>query len=283
MFENSECILYADDTCIVYTGSELSSLCTYVNEKLSIIENWCNKNKLSLNTCKCEYMVVTTKNTCNEPLLFIGGNQIRKVEFCKYLGIYIDRNLRFNVQIKQIKIKLSRLCGVAFRLSDLLNFKTARNFYYSCVYSVLSYCIAVWGGVLECTHRADCLISLHARIIKLLFSKYYPDGSCPFKNGKILKLGDIYRLNVSIYMFKVVKLNSCHILRNNLDLTWPEHSYSTRNLNLLIPSFPRVEAIRYNFKHQFIKVWNDVPLEIKNENTFRSFKNKLRDHFLNSY
>ena len=33
---NNECVLYADDTCLVYTGSDLSTLCTLVNEKLSL-------------------------------------------------------------------------------------------------------------------------------------------------------------------------------------------------------------------------------------------------------
>ena len=50
------------------------------------------------------------------------------------------------------------------------------------------------------------------------------------RNGlSLLKLVGIHKLYASIYMFKVLKLNSCEAIGNNMDLRRPHHQYLTRN------------------------------------------------------
>ena len=67
MCSNDESILYADDTALVYVGASLEMLTEHVNSRLREIFEWCNCNKLSLNSAKSEFMIVTNKIVVNRP------------------------------------------------------------------------------------------------------------------------------------------------------------------------------------------------------------------------
>ena len=88
------CILYADDTVLVYAGINLEELTDHGNSRLRNILDWCNCNKSSLNPLKSEFLVVTNKRTETRTQLFIGADQIEEVKNLKYLGIYIDTQLK---------------------------------------------------------------------------------------------------------------------------------------------------------------------------------------------
>ena len=152
----NECILFADDTCLIYIGDDLDSLVHHVNDRLSSILDWCRYNKLSINPSKSENMIVTNLDIPTEPNIYLGSDRISRRKYVKYLGMHIDSALKYTDHVFFLKKKLSSLAGVSYRLSKYLNLKAAKNFYFSCVYSVLTYCISVWGGVISCTQGAHC-------------------------------------------------------------------------------------------------------------------------------
>ena len=69
----------------------------------------------------------------------------------------------------------------------------------------------------------------------------------------------------------------------SLDLRIENHGHNTRSQQSYELPFPRVDAIRYSYKYQFIKIWNDIPQNIKGSNTVRRFKKDLISHFIDSY
>ena len=61
----SKSILFADDTTIYYSHSNLNTLCTNLNKDLQILNDWFKTNKLSLNVSKTQYMIFNKKKpTC---------------------------------------------------------------------------------------------------------------------------------------------------------------------------------------------------------------------------
>ena len=195
----------------------------------------------------------------------------------------MDEKLKYHAQVNHIKSKLSSLCGVSFRLKNHLNFRCANNFYYALVYSIVSYCIVVWGGVLECTHRGDGLERLYKRTVKNLFSKFYSQNLCTFKAANVLKLEDIYKYKTAVLMFRILKLDHFPSIRSKINLTQPDHNYPTRASHLFNEPFPRVLAIRMNFQYQIISIWNNLPNRIKNIERIGSFKRALKNYFLDAY
>ena len=215
--------------------------------------------------------------------MYIGNDQIALRNCVKYLGLYIDDKLNFNEQLYQVKNKLCRLRGITYRMQKYFNLGTAKFFYFAFVYSTIIYGISAWGGVLHHSSRTNILIRCHLKIVQNLFQGFYPNVQCLFKQLKILKLKDIHKFYVSVYMFKILKLNECPTLYTDLDFSYPNHSYPTRNRNNFITPFPRVDSVRINFQYQFLEIWNELSESITSSRSLSIFKKSLTQYFLESY
>ena len=156
--------------------------------------------------------------------------------------------------------------------------------YYACIFSLVTYCITVWGGALSCTSKGRDLQKLQLRIVRNLFHHHTDDeSSCLFKAFNILKLKDLHTFYVNVYMFKVIKINICPNLQSDLDLRIRDHCYGTRGNGVYAVPFPRVENIRINYKYQFVTAWNQLPVELKNIDKLSLFKKKLTSYLIEAY
>ena len=206
--------------------------------------------------------------------MLISSDLSKEVSSFNYLEVYIDTRLKYNAQIAYIKRKLSQICGVSFRLSKFLNYEAGRNMYSSCIFSVIFYCIGVWGGVSLWTSRCNGLKIIHKRIVKNLFSKIVPNNLWIFRQWEIFELNHTYKMNVASYMFNIFKQGKYYTLRSSLYMSYPSHNYHTRNSNVMLLPYPRVEAIRRIF---------DIPVSIKCHRSYPMFKNTLTDFYLSQY
>ena len=281
--EPGEYIQFADDTCLIYVHENLEHLVEHVNRRLSKILDWCRYNKLSLNPSKSEYLLISNRKPENIPQVYIGPDEVTRKNHVKYLGLEIDDKLKFQSHLGSLGKKLSRLSGVSSRLMKYFNYNASKSFYYSCVYSALTYCISVWGGTLQCNHSGDRIVKLQKRIVKNLFAKFSNPDLCIFKSNRLLKLGDIHKLYVAIHMFKLVKLESNETLDASVQREYPEHAHNTRNRNNMITPFPRVDAIKVNYKYQFKTIWNEIPSTLSEDCSLGTFKRKVIEHYIYMY
>ena len=126
-------------------------------------------------------------------------------------------------------------------------------------------------------------MNFHRRAVKNLFSQFCPWDTDIFRHMKILKLPDVHKLNVATYMFKILRMNLYPTLQASLDLNITSHSYDTRHSDDFVLPFPRVNALRINFKYQYVKIWNDIPDDIKSCQSLGRFKNSLTEYFVSRY
>ena len=278
-----ENILYADDTCCVYVGDNLIDLTAHVNNRLSVINDWCCENKLFLNRKKSEFMVITTKNIDIVPELFIGTDKLKPVNSFKYLGVNIGSDMKFHTHVDNLCTRISQVCGASFRIRRHIDLPSARKLYFSTFYTIVQYCIAIYGGFLILNCEAQKLMKLQDKMMKNVFLKFFPSSDNLYKSLNILKLSDIYKLRVGVLMYRTIVLNECPTIQNNLVISYPQHNYTTRNSNLLIPPFPRVEAIRMNFQYQFVQIWNNIPDHIKHKPSLNAFKKALMKDIVDNY
>ena len=89
---------------------------------------------------KSYFLDVTPRRLIALPQLLIGSDQTKEISSFKYLGFYIDTQLKDYVQIQYIKSKLRHLCGLLFIVDKFLSYEAATNMCNSSIYSVLSYC-----------------------------------------------------------------------------------------------------------------------------------------------
>ena len=126
-------ITFAHDANLLYSGKDIHSLFTAVNNELSNISYWLNSNKLSLNTDKTKFALFHKVRQMDNtrlvlPTLKINNNLIMRVDHIKFLGVLFDENLTWKNYISLIENKISKSLGILHRAKFLLNRKFRKNF-----------------------------------------------------------------------------------------------------------------------------------------------------------
>ena len=146
---NAEPRMYADDTHISFAGNYIQNINTVLNEDLARVEKWLTANKLTLNACKTEFMLIGSRQRLstfhNPPSLMIDGAPITHVTFTKSLGVHIDQTLSWNVHVENLCKKIASGIGALKRVRSFVPHETLRSIFMSLVQPHFDYCNSVWG------------------------------------------------------------------------------------------------------------------------------------------
>lgn len=104
---SSKARMFADRTNRKITVSCFINLQNKVNCELERIGRWLSANKLRLSLVKTEFLLVCSRHKAAQltfPLkIKVGDDPIQTVTASKSVGIYIDENLTWSIQIDQFK------------------------------------------------------------------------------------------------------------------------------------------------------------------------------------
>ena len=130
----------------------------------------------------------------------IKDNILEQTTCRKFLGVYIDDKLKWNQHLNHIAGKMSRNLGLIGRVSRILPSDTLHILYYSLIYPHLLYCCIIWGAA--CATSLHKLKVLQNRAVRLITRASFRASFSPiFKQLYILKLIDIHRLQIAMFMF----------------------------------------------------------------------------------
>ena len=226
IIQDIELTTYADDIALCAVSDSLPDLICLINAKLEIIQNWSCFNRLPINYGKCHAVVVSNKPITNIPNLVIGEYIIPIKGSTNYLGINIDSKLTFKTHLDHVELRLAQLAGISWKTTHKYNINAAISFYYSFVYSLLSYGSPVWGGALliySCTR----LHSLYRRIVLNLFSWHLPNATffelC--ERFSLLAPIEIYKYNLMVLYFNIRN----HHFLPNVEFVTSVPSYNFRS------------------------------------------------------
>jgi hypothetical protein len=269
---------FADDTTVFLEGNNLCNLYDSVNFELEKVDEWLRCNKLSLNIDKTSFMLYSNKLKNSDKVLMIRGVPLSRVTHCKFLGITLDESLNFKVHINNVCSKLSMFAGILYRLSNSLPGHALRKVYLSLVYPHLLYGVEVWG----CSSKTQLvrLSALQKKCVKLLpYDVLNVKDSFSFNN--LMPFDSVYKYFCTIKFFKYYKLNYSIYFQKIINDAQVEHSILTRfkaNNNLNYLRF-NLSLCHCSFIHQSIKLWNILPVEIRNIQSFYAFKRALRKYY----
>ena len=94
-----------------------------MNKKLRNIDAWLKKNELSLNRSKSCYVLINKQQniSCECDLqLYLNPFLLKREQTIKYLGIYIDDNLKWSTHIQHLSFQLARYAGMFYRIRNFL-------------------------------------------------------------------------------------------------------------------------------------------------------------------
>ena len=277
--------MFADDTCLIFSASDLGELQIIINREIKKIDDWMASNKLTLNYSKTKYMLVHRKNQNPLLSLYINDNKIDQVKSMKYLGVKIDEKLHWDEHIKSIESKLSQACGFTARLRHFVDQQCLRTLYYGHAYSHLQYAILAWGSSTKT--RLNKLNVLHNRLIRLM-SLHGPLRDFTFTNNElykssnILKFHDVFDLELAKFMHRAVNNALPTSLTNYF--TRYQHSYSLRSTRTDPFMINRSNTASYGrwITTAGIKLWRDIDNEVKSL-SYYSFKKEYKKQLLANY
>ena len=123
------------------------------NEILKKVDLYMKANKLHINMDKCCFMHFNPDTKENFDYdgchLKIGDEIIEKVTNTKFLGIFIDENLSWDVHINYLVKKLACTTGILNRVKENIPTELHKNLYHTLFESHLTYGITSWGGVCD--------------------------------------------------------------------------------------------------------------------------------------
>lgn len=210
---NGEITLFADDTAIVYVEPNRELLEQKMRQDLKLLNQWFGVNSLSLNTDKTKGMLFNAGPNVNPPNLQIRNRTIEFVSNHKYLGVYLNNDLQFNVHVNKIIRELRAACGAASKkIGPQIERRILRSMYQKLIYNPLSKMAAIYG-TFATENQLRKLQAAQNNAVKI----FYADENCNnnlnaiYARHKLLNVRQIinYDLGVLIYKwnYNLMKLN----------------------------------------------------------------------------
>lgn len=275
--------MFADDTNLFYSHEDPAVVENVMNSEIKNILRYCATNKLTVNVKKTNFMIIKSnrkKIPHNFKLL-----DFEQKEYIKYLGIYIDQHLSWSKQIQFVQSKLSKNIGILRKLRYFVNLRTLRNLYFSLIYPYLSYGILTWGSTYKtkltkiCTNQNKC--------IRSIFFANQREHAAPLYNIlDILTFQNIFKLKASILCYKIINVQAevPQVFLGLITLAKVQHHYNTRyaaSCNLVPPPV-RTNYGKFTFKSTIIKIWEEIPTDLKIIKSIKLFKTQLQSFLIST-
>ena len=146
--------MFADDTNLFFSHSDINLLFEKMNKELTNVSNWFNANKLSLNVKKTKFSFFhKSSKKDNIPLrlpnLNINGFTIERESSIKFLGVWIDENLTWRDHIHTAENKIAKIIGLLYQRKHYLDKNCLKQTYFTYIHAYLNYASIAWAS----THK----------------------------------------------------------------------------------------------------------------------------------
>ena len=282
-----ETILYADDaTVVIHHAKTLSDLFRAVNESLNIIHNDLLVNKLTLNISKTKYMILTPRphRLARNPdhVISVNSISISEVHSFRFLGVTLSNNLTWKSHIESIRCKLRSCLGIIYNARDCLNTSCLLSIFHLLASTHLNYCITMWCATNF--SKITKIQSLCNRILRLIFHRNPRDNIDDiYKKFAILKVRDKFKFEICrfVYTFLHRMLPDC--FNSFFSLTQKFIPVKPDNQTTCTFLYLKKALANSQIKLVGVKLWNEIPNEIKQLKNLAQFKKRLKQLLLNSY
>ena len=245
-----------------------------IEQDLMAISDWFKANRLTLNLGKTVYMFFGNSKCNSKPNLEINQITLEPVGHTKFLGMWVDENLNWNIHINKLINKIKRNMHLLRRPKNLFDKRTLKLIYYAHIQSHIDYGLVLLGSMTT-KDNLNRIQSLQNKCIDIISKdKNIETSFTKLKIPKVkelIKLQEIkigYRLINKQLPNKISQQLQCD--SNNKSLT-KTHSYNTRGKK--IPNLPKVTRTSYinSYLYQSIRQFMLLPLTLQNMPNISSF------------
>ena len=171
------------------------------------------------------------------------------------------------------------------RVKHMLPPASLRLLYHSFIQPHIQYALPVWGGC--SAQNKKRILNIQKRAIRTITKSYITAHTEPrMKKLGLLKFDDLYKTECALLTHECVHGNApCNIKNGIKPANSSEHnlrSQAENPLDLRIPNM-KTRAGNSSFIANGPKIWNDIPMELRNIQRKKSFKNSIKNAILKEY
>lgn len=215
--------------------------------------------------------------------LSINDTILDRVDHTKFLGVYIDEKLKWYKHIMHIKGKIARGVGLMLRMRNVLSQKTLLLLYHALIFPYLTYGNIGWG----CASKIylDPLLLLQKKAVRICAgASYLAHSGHLFKSLNILKIADINRVQILLFMFKykynmLPKCCNHYVVVNNNNT----RVHQTRCCHYFKEVGCRTNIRSYCISVQGPKFFNSLPINLQTLTSIAIFKRSIIKDIMTSY
>ena len=200
---NFDIINYADDTTLISTINQFDNHGTgmndNINNELRNVHNWLLAQRLSLNVSKTRLMMfyMPQKNVPSLKLSICNLN-IEEVDHFNFLGLIIDKNMKWHTHVQKVANKIRNVNGILYKFKYVFPHRILILIYTSLIESHINYCLLLWGT------NYDKIFKLQKQAIRTISLNHFKAHTSPlFKSMNLLDIRDTYQLQLLKLYYKV--------------------------------------------------------------------------------
>ena len=280
-------IIYADDTTLYSTldcfGKENKRQTQLLNFEINLINDWLKLNKLSLNIQKSKLMIFhMPQKKVMIPKLFIDDVAVEHVSEFNFLGLTIQKHLKWDPHINKIASKISNIIGIMYRIKSFVPRKILLTIYNALILPHLNYGLKCWG------HNNNRILKLQKKVVRIITSSNYISHSEPlFKCLSILRIQELFRSHQLKFCYEIIQKRLPDYFNQMItQLRGETHGHNTRQRGSYVTTRVRhvfaEKCLRYCIPRILNTTINLITDKI-DTHSFRGFSVYVKQFYLKQY
>lgn len=255
---NTQFILFADDSNILYKHSNYLNVIDCLRDTKSRLQDWFTSNRLCMNEDKTNSMYFSL---LNESLV------VNEQSFVNFLGIQIDPKLNWQYHIDVLAKKITSCIFLLRRLSSIVSKTVLLTAYFSFFQSRIGYALMSWGHA----PMSKRIFGLQRKALRIIGGlDYREDCRQAFVEHNIMTLPSLYIYQCLIFAHSH---KPSFLMHSNL------HDYNTRSKDHIYINFHRLSKTQTGVNYNAPKMYNKLPTPIK-DLSLPNFKIKLKQYLI---
>ena len=267
---------YADDTQIYLSLSpdDLSPMDS-LYQCFTDINTWMSQNFLQLNTEKTEVITFGKENQRNKLAAQLNTKGFKAVDSVRNLGVILDSDLTFSSHIKSVTKSAFYHLKKNSKLKKCFSYVDQEKLIHAFITSRVDYCNGLFTGLPQKNIK-------HLQIIQNAAARLLTQTKKRDHITPVLRflhwLPVSFRIDFKVLLlaFKCLQNQGPLYLKNMLRIYCPTRSLRSGELLMLVQPSARTKQGEAAFSNYAVRLWNQLPLDIKTAPTVATFKTKLK-------
>ena len=300
--DEGEGIVYVDDDSDTVHASDPDSLRQLIEQEANNSANWMKDNRLCVAGEKSKLLIIGTRKlreskVHTEAKIVVDNKEITETASEKLLGLVVNNELTWKNHLhgdadhEGLIPKLSKRIGMLKKISKHMPKQNLKNFVSGLFYSVMSYCLPVFGNVFGLEQYKETnsrytsftvsdnnqLQMLQNKVNRLLLGADYNTSTADLvRDTESLSVQQMIAYQTTVAVHKVVQSNKPTYLANKMKVKNQSMHLRGRLGSIGQPEHS-LSIAREGFVFRGVSIFNKLDESLKNEPKCEKFKTGVRN------